>query len=87
MREDALYVAAPVIPKDEGATRRRVASAIARLYDVLGFFSPYVLLARTILQATWDLTQGWDGLLPEELQVQWRAWLSGLHSIGSHPIP
>lgn len=85
-RQDVLYVAVPTIPVFLVATRREVARAIARIYDVLGFYSPYILLARAILQATWELPLQWDEELPEKLQRSWVEWLEGLAHIAEHPI-
>lgn len=86
-RRDDLYVAVPVISIDEVATRRRITSTIARIFDVLGFFSPCILLARVLLQRTWDLKVTWDDKLPQEIQEQWRVWLATLPLVGNHPIP
>lgn len=86
-KSDVLFIAVLVISSDLVATRRELARAIAKIFDILGFYTPFILQARVILQATWDLTISWDDQLPGELQILWREWLSGLPDIANHPIP
>lgn len=86
-RLDVLYVAVPTLSLELVATRREVASAIAKIFDVLGLYSPFILQARIILQASWDLSLHWDNELLEELQEPWRRWLEGLPYLAKHPIP
>lgn len=85
--DDSLHVATPEVDVMEKATKRRVASAVARVFDVLGWFTPSTLPAKVLLQEAWSLKLGWDQLLPEPLQQRWFAWVKELHFITTHPVP
>ena len=46
--EDLLFVAIPILD-DKVPTKRSVASSVARLYDILGWFAPITLYIKTLL--------------------------------------
>lgn len=64
-----------------------MASAVARTFDLLGWFSPATLPAKELLRQAWSLGLSWDEQLPPNLQERWKAWVSQLKSITDHPIP
>lgn len=84
--DDTLHVATPVLTK-QPATKRLVASAVARIFDVMGWYTPATLPAKLLLQQAWIRQLGWDDLLPPELQEKWRAWAEDISSITKFPIP
>ena len=75
------------IPTDVVPTKRVVLSFIARLYDPLGFITPFVMTARVIFQEVWQLGLDWDDPLPESLNVTFSQWLRDLESLKSFEIP
>lgn len=85
--KDSLHIATPDVNIDEPATKRRIASVIARIFDVLGWYTPAILPAKILLQEVWGLQLGWDEKIPYELQQRWIAWLVDLPCITSHPTP
>lgn len=85
--KDSLHVATPTIDPSEPATKRLVASAVARTFDAMGWFSPSTLPAKILIQSAWALRLGWDDPLPEKLQLKWRSWTAQLPQITLHPIP
>lgn len=50
---DCLYAATPDVSNHSPATKRRVASVFARIFDPLGWFSPATLPAKTMLKDCW----------------------------------
>ena len=52
-------------------TKRQLLSVIASFYDPMGYFSPVVLKAKSLLQRVWKLDISWDDDLPEEITSQW----------------
>ncbi len=48
---DQLYVPVPELPTDVKVTKRFIASATAKIFDVLGFFAPSVLQAKLIYRS------------------------------------
>ena len=54
--QDALTLAVMKISPDIVVTKRVILSCIARLHDVLGFITPFVMTAKMLLQEVWKLT-------------------------------
>ena len=69
------------------ATRRGILSAVASLFDPLGFMSPYVLKGKRILQEMCRRGVGWDDPLPEELKSEWEAWKKDQENLQQIRIP
>jgi hypothetical protein len=59
-------------------TKRLVLSFIAKLFDPLGFLSPFVITLKLLFQETWKLGLDWDSELPEELRIIVMRWLQDL---------
>ncbi|XP_066905157.1 uncharacterized protein [Halyomorpha halys] len=68
-------------------SKRAILSAIARIYDPLGFLSPVVFYAKTILQDLWISKCGWDDVGPPEICLRWHQFISQLDSISQVKIP
>ena len=83
---DNLYVSIPSI-NDEVPTKRSVASAVARLYDALGWFAPATLQIKILLQELWLLKLGWDDPILTDAAVKWTAWKTQLPLLAAKPIP
>lgn len=62
----------------ERLTKRVLTSDIARTFDVLGWFSPVVVMAKILLQRLWEERVQWDDPVPEELEATWSKWRSEL---------
>lgn len=84
---DCLFAATPDVTDLCPATKRRIASVVARMFYPLGWFGPATLPAKTLLQESWILKTGWDEILPQHLQSRWTEWLSVVPCINKHPIP
>ena len=56
-------------------TKRLVLSLIAKIFDLLGLISPYVMNGKILFQDIWRLGLLWDDLLPLELQIKFEKWV------------
>ena len=61
-------------PLQQPPTRRGILSAVASLFDPLGFLAPYILKGKRILQEMCRRGVGWDDALLDELRREWEAW-------------
>ena len=75
------------VPPDVITTKRVVLSMLARLYDPLGFLTPFTMFAKLLMQEIWLLGVDWDEGVPEQLHNQFVAWLNGLTHIKEWGIP
>ena len=66
---------------------RSVLSVCARVYDVMGFISPVVIVARMIMQQIWRLKLHWDQELPRQLKDEFWTWADGLKDLSGIKIP
>ncbi|KAK0138995.1 hypothetical protein N1851_024471 [Merluccius polli] len=73
--------------KDHPPTRRGILSAVASLYDPLGFVAPFTLIGKCILQELCHRGVGWDDPIPVSLQSQWEEWKNGLRRLKEITIP
>ena len=51
---------------ERAPTKHEVASTAAKIFDVLGWFSPVVVWIKILLQI-WEMGLGWDGTIPKYL--------------------
>lgn len=72
--QDVFYVSTPSITAGQIPTKRLVASAAAKLFDVMGWFAPVVLAIHIYLQYLWSLKLSWDEAVPEEHRSVWEQW-------------
>ena len=73
--------------KDTPNSRRGILSAIASIYDPLGFISPVVLVGKIILQRICKRGVSWDEPTSNDLQTCWDSWKSDLQSLQTLTIP
>jgi hypothetical protein len=60
-------------------TRRGILSILSSVYDPLGLASPFILLAKILLQDLSRLKLGWDQEIPTYHTEQWEKWLAELY--------
>jgi hypothetical protein len=75
------------LPEEVVPTKRIVLSFIARLFDPLGFTTPFVMLAKVLFQELWILGCQWDEELPADLCEVFKNWLQGLRMLKEWRIP
>ena len=59
---------------------------VARIFDVVGWFTPVTLPAKLLLQEAWSLQVDRDKLLPEAIPKQLSFWLQELPAINEYAI-
>ena len=67
----------PLIPTfkfEEMLTKRLLVSNIARLYHVLGWYSPAIVLMKILLQRLWEQNLTWDQPVTKEIESARKKW-------------
>jgi len=75
------------MPHFDVLTKSKLVSDIAKTYDVLGWFSPSVILMKILLQRTWERKVDWDDAVPQDLREVWEQWRAELESLTMKHIP
>ena len=83
---DVFHFAVPALT-DSVPTKRSIASAAAKLYDVMGWFKPVSLYVKILLQQLWESKLVWDDPIPAEYHSTWQSWVKELPAISQHPVP
>ena len=83
---DTLHVSTPQVSQQQVCSKRTVASLAAKVFDVIGWFSPVVVVAILNIREICDACLSWDEPLPEVLQHRWQVWINELPVITNHPI-
>ena len=68
-------------------TKWELVSDIARLYDVLGWCSPTIVLANILLQRAWEEGRDWDKPVSCQIRKAREKWRKQLPSLRGHLIP
>ena len=74
-------------PATEVVTKRILVSDIAKVFDVLGWFSPATICMKILLQRLWEQGVDWDDSVPKEIEEDWRRWRSELSHLSTMGIP
>ena len=83
---DVFRLAIPQLPVPESATKRQIASDIAKTFDVMGWFSPSVIKAKILLQRIWERRINWDDAVPSDLLSIWHRWKCELPLLSNIPV-
>ena len=68
-------------------TKRIVLSLIARLFDPLGFLTPFIITLKCLFQELWRLGLDWDAAIPNCFREIVESWLTDLMLIKTWRIP
>lgn len=72
-----------VEPIKKNCTKRTILSELARVFDPMGFLSPFTIIAKLLIQTLWTLGIGWDENPPPEILVRWERYKSQLPLLSS----
>ncbi len=87
VNSDQFHISVPSpLLQDETPTKRVVASTVAKVFDILGLFSPVIIQGKILLQKLWTLKLDWDTPLPEDISNLWKEWTLHLHHLSAHPV-
>lgn len=77
-KEDKLSVNLDSVLKTDspGNTKRVVLQTTSRIFDPLGFLSPFTIRAKMLFQRFWTQGLDWDTSLPEPLSDKWCKWVA-----------
>ena len=68
-------------------TKRGIVSDVAKVYDVLGWFSPVTVKMKILLQRLWETKLDWDNPIPENIHQVWSQWRSELPLLNDYAHP
>lgn len=72
--------------KNKRGTKRIVLQSAARMFDPIGFLSPFIIRVKCLFQLLWEKGLEWDEELPEELSEKWQQWSTELPDVQSIAI-
>ena len=84
---DSFSFGKPSSKEDTNPTKRLVLSYIARLFDPLGFLTPFTIKIKILFQEICTLGVGWDDPLPANIEGTFRDWLHDLQKLTNWRIP
>ncbi|GIY27339.1 reverse transcriptase [Caerostris darwini] len=65
------------------STKRSVLSTAAKVFDPVGFLSPFVVLIKRLMLEIWERGLDWDSKLPKDLESKWKKWCAGIEKASS----
>lgn len=74
-------------PNSNPASKRKVLSDIAKLFDPIGWLAPVIITAKILMQSLWKEDLQWDEPLPDSFQQQWNHFQTDLKDLESLHIP
>ncbi len=74
------------ISKDLCVSKRLILSFIARLFDLTRVATPFVMVAKRLVQDVWRLGLDWDEFVPTEYHDVFTGWIEGLECLHSWKI-
>ncbi|XP_073963055.1 uncharacterized protein [Choristoneura fumiferana] len=84
VKQDCFTINSPEAFDQNVLTKRAILSYISKFYDPMGFVSPIVIRAKSIIQKVWSSNVGWDERIPNELADEWLEFANSLAIM--HPI-
>ena len=85
--KDSFRITINDFPEVAVYTKRSLTSDIARIFDVLGWFSPSIVQLKILLQRLWEAKVAWDDPVPQGIESSWRSWRDELPLIKNLLIP
>ena len=86
-RGDVLKIPVPTVASDLPMTKRNVSKKIAAVFDPLGLISPFIMVAKIILQELWSRGYDWDETILDEIANHIAAWFDQLQTISMIKVP
>ena len=85
-KKDPLFVSIPTLTANDNPTKRRIASHVAKTFDLFGWFAPCTIVVKVMLQDLWKWKVAWDDPVPDSIAQAWKVWRRELSLITSHPL-
>ncbi|XP_067614542.1 uncharacterized protein [Eurosta solidaginis] len=84
---DLFYFKAGTLDNPENITKRAILSAIAKLFDPLGWLAPMVIVAKILMQSIWLEGTAWDEPVSTSTLERWKTFTEQYHEIDKIRIP
>lgn len=68
-------------------TKRIMCSDISRIFDPLGWLSPFTIATKALFQKTWKLPLEWDSVLPDDIIYEWSHLRKNINALEDIRIP
>ena len=81
------FVGFEFITAAEKETKRTLTSKVSSFFDPLGFISPLLVEAKTLLRAVWTKESKWDSAIEPEVLNKWKNWVSQVPNFSNVVIP
>ena len=75
------------ILKNKENTKRSVLQTSARIFDPIGFLTPFTIRVKCLFQELWERGILWDEQLPPDLAENWNQWCAELPKLHLLAIP
>ncbi|XP_062419395.1 uncharacterized protein LOC134132166 [Pungitius pungitius] len=75
------------ILRDKENTKRSVLQTSARIFDPIGFLTPFTIRVKCLFQEMWERGLSWDEPLPIDLTEKWEQWCMELPLLHLMAIP
>lgn len=85
--KDCFQLTIAELPPVKEVTKRFLVSDVAKTFDVLGWFSPSIIVVKILLQRLWELHIDWDDELPTSIVESWLRWRKELKLLETRSIP
>ena len=82
-----LAISSPSYQEGTCMTKRMLISNIAKIFDILGWFSPTIIKVKILLQKLWQTKLEWDDPIPTHIQEVWQRWESELQVLSECHVP
>ena len=82
-----MYISVTSVECNQSQTKKEIASSAAKVYIILGWFSPAVVRMKILLQRAWEAVGDWDQPVPEVLANSWKQWCQDLHQLQTKGMP
>ena len=72
--DTAIHVATAELTISTQPTKRKIISSVAKTFDLMGWFSPALVVAKVMVQDLWKEGMTWDEPAPVKISDAWRTW-------------
>ncbi|GBO19381.1 hypothetical protein AVEN_32927-1 [Araneus ventricosus] len=68
------------------STKRHILKTVAKIFDPVGFISPFVIRVKCLLQQFWDLGLDFDDAVPQRVRQNWFEWCAEVETLKSFSL-
>ena len=68
-------------------TKRKIVSVVSAIFDPCGFLTPFTFIAKCLIQDIWRENIGWDDVIKDHQDKEWKLWIDDLQYLPKLHIP